>query len=88
MGDGSAEGSEGATPAPPGLGCGAMIMKSVSLFLASGRRVSGSRRRTEQPDPGKRRRGRAQGMDGRQGRNNKLTPKALEGLKRKTHFTK
>lgn len=79
---------------------GAMIMKSVSLFLASGRRASSARCKADRdalaasgaPSKSssgkKKRRSTPADMDPSARNANKLSPKMLEVLRRKTHFTK
>jgi hypothetical protein len=73
----------------------ALIMKGVSLFLASGRRASEARKRAEAEAAGelgevsrRGRRKRAPHMDAGSRNVNKLPPKTLEQLRRRTHFNK
>ncbi|RLU21605.1 hypothetical protein DMN91_005978 [Ooceraea biroi] len=69
---------------------GATLMKSVSIFLTSGRKASGNSKR--QISAGKnepsRRRHRRKMPDGGSGRNSAYITKVIESLKKKTKFSK
>lgn len=71
---------------------GALIMKTVSLLLASSRRVSNQAKTSNDKavggsaaDKNRRRKARAKKMEEAAG---KLSPKVLENLKKRTHFNK
>lgn len=70
---------------------GALIMKTVSLLLASSRRVSNQAKHSSDKegsggdDKNKKRKVKAKRMDEAAG---KLNPKLLESLKKRTHFNK
>jgi len=69
---------------------GATLMKSVSIFLTSGRKASGNTKRTQifagKSEPSRRRRRKM--PDEGSGRNSAYIAKVIESLKRKTRFSK
>lgn len=77
----TAAGAEGAKPRPGG----ALMLKTVSLFLASSRRFSAQARAAQGANQATARRRAGRKMDAEA--SGKLTPKQLETLKKRTHFT-
>lgn len=70
-------------------GTGTMIMKSVSIFLASGRRASSNRAsQSESVAAGNEKRRKNKNSNKMEDASGKINPKLLESLKKKTHFNK
>jgi len=67
---------------------GATLMKSVSIFLTSGRKASGNSKRTQIFAGELSRRRRRRMPDEGSGRNSAYIAKVIDSLKRKTRFSK
>lgn len=100
------DGARGSSQQPGvrgGLATGAMIMKSVSIFLASGRRASNNARTAGATDKGASSSGtqaaastsgdptkkrRKKPKPPMEDASGKINPKLLDSLKKKTHFSR
>lgn len=70
-------------------GTGTMIMKSVSIFLASGRRASSNRaNQSESVAANNEKRRKNKNSNKMEDASGKINTKLLESLKKKTHFNK
>lgn len=92
-GGGAGAGRGGGGGGSKGLGSGAAIMRSVSLFLASGRRASAPRKRATNTEGSsvhgyKSKRQHHMTTTATTSRTNKLPPRLLDYYNRRTHFNK